>query len=119
MPPPVRLTDRATRTLDDLRASGHSIAWGRGSDGRTNFYWARITPNRTSAIRVAKAPDGDSLMGKVTMIIGEDPATHLIAGFADPLRFCPRCNTETSFDEDGPVVFACAADQAHLTVRPY
>ena len=94
------------------------MLWGRATNGRTTIYWARVTPAGTSAIRVVTATDVDSAMDKANLVLNEDPADHLVRGFADPLRYCPECTTETSFDPDGSVVFVCPTDAAHLTVRP-
>ena len=107
MPVSPRLTPSAAARLERMRAAGHSIRWGRGSDGRSAFYWARVTPNRTASERNVRAADGDALITKVEEVVSVDTAAHLVAALADPFRSCGLCGSELSFEGDGPELFAC------------
>lgn len=116
-----RLTTSAEILLDAVLAGGHSVQWGRGTDGRTTFYWARVTPHRSASVRNVRAGDSESLMAKVTDIASSDPSGHMVAGFADPLRHCDRCGSELSFDAEAAAVFACArasTEHGHTEITP-
>jgi len=116
-----RLTTSAEILLDAVLADGHSVQWGRGTDGRSAFYWARVTPHRSASVRNVRAGDSESLMAKVTDVAGSDPSGHMIAAFSDPLRHCERCGAELSFDAEAPAVFACArssTERGHTEVTP-
>lgn len=116
-----RLTPAASAHLERLRSEGHSIHWGRGSDGRSAFYWARVTPRSTATERNVRAADGDGLVTKVSGIIAADPSSHVVAALSDPLRSCPLCGAEPSFDPDGPSVLTCpkaGTEPGHLEVTP-
>jgi hypothetical protein len=112
MPVSPRLTAAAEARLERMQSEGHSIRWGRGSDGRSAFYWARVTPSRTASERNVRAADGDALITKVEEVVGADPASHLVAALSDPFRSCVLCESELSFNEDGTAVFACP--RSHL-----
>jgi hypothetical protein len=118
--PDPRLAPRAAGRVEALRAAGHSISFGRGHDGRSGFFWARINPRGTVVIRTARAGDGDTLVEKLQQIAAVDPGDHLVASFSDPLRSCSRCGSEFSFDEGADVVFRCPLDHTgpgHDSVR--
>jgi hypothetical protein len=114
-----RLTTSAEILLDAVLEAGHSVQWGRGTDGRTAFYWARVTPHRSASVRNVRAGDSESLMAKVTDVVASDPSGHMVAAFSDPLRHCARCGTELSFDAEASAIFACArasSERGHTQV---
>jgi hypothetical protein len=104
MPP---LAPSAAARLERLRNDGHTVHWGRGSDGRSGFYWARVTPRHTAIGRNVRAGDGDALITKVEDVVRTDAPSHVIAALSDPFRSCVSCQSELSFDGDGRTVFAC------------
>jgi hypothetical protein len=101
------LAPPAAAQLERLRADGHTVHWGRAGDGRSTFYWARVTPRGTAAGRNVRAGDGDALIVKVAEVASTEPASHVIAALSDPFRSCAGCGAELSFDGDGDTVFAC------------
>lgn len=116
-----RLTTSAEILLDAVLDAGHTVQWGRATDGRTAFYWARVTPHRSASVRNVRAGDGESLMAKVTDVASSDPSGHMVAAFSDPLRHCDRCGAELSFDAESAAVFACArasSEPGHTEVTP-
>jgi hypothetical protein len=118
--PDPRLAPRAATRLEALRAAGHSVSFGRGHDGRSGFFWARINPRGTVVIRTARAGDADTLVEKLQQIAALDPADHLVASFSDPLRSCSRCGSEFVFDEGSDVAFRCPLDHTgpgHDSIR--
>ena len=94
------------------------MAWGRGTDGRTTFFWARITPHRSVAVRVVTASDAVTLMDKAAFAANEDDSNQLVASLADPLRSCSVCGNELSFDPSGAAPFSCPMGDGHDAVRP-
>jgi hypothetical protein len=94
------------------------VAWGRGTDGRTTFFWARVTPHRSVAVRTVTATDVQTLMEKAGHAAGVDPGEQLIASLSDPLRSCRVCGAELSFDEASDRPFACPMGRGHDAVRP-
>jgi hypothetical protein len=113
-----RLTPTASARLERIRGGGHSVTWGRGTDGRTTFFWARVTPHRSVAVRVVTASDVQTLMEKAEHATGIDPADQLVASFADPLRSCRVCGSELSFDDGAETPFACPMGAGHDAVHP-
>ena len=116
-----RITASAEIQLDAVLAAGHSVQWGRATDGRTAFYWARVTPHRSATVRNVKAGDTESLMSKVSSVAAADPSTHMIGSFSDPLRNCELCGSELSFDSESPAIFRCArvgTEPGHSEVTP-
>ncbi|MDX1690734.1 MAG: hypothetical protein R3290_06905 [Acidimicrobiia bacterium] len=116
-----RITASAETLLDTVLAEGHSVQWGRATDGRTAFFWARVTPHRSASVRNVKAGDTDSLMAKVADVARSDPSGHVVGSFADPLRHCERCGAELSFDAESRAVFACAragTESGHTEIVP-
>jgi hypothetical protein len=108
--PDPRLAPPAAARLAELQSAGHSINWGRGHDGRSGFFWARINPKGSVVIRSARAGTGETLVDKLDQIAAAGPDSHLVASFSDPLRSCRRCGSEFVFDETSDVVFQCPLD---------
>jgi hypothetical protein len=113
-----RLTPTAAAELERLETAGHSVAWGRGTDGRTTFFWARITPHRSVGVRVVTAGDAVTLMDKAAYAAGIESSDQLVASLSDPLRTCSVCGSELSFDQSAQFPFACPMGSGHDAVRP-
>lgn len=116
MPTTPRLTPTAAAQLARLEAAGHSIAYGRGTDGRTSFFWARVTPRASVVVRTVTAGDAQTLMEKAAQTTEVPAGSQLVASFSDPLRSCRVCGAELSFD-DGDVIFACPRGEGHEVIR--
>jgi hypothetical protein len=101
-----------------MQAAGHSVAWGRGTDGRTTFFWARVTPRGTVVVRTVTAADAQTLMEKAGQAAGLDAEAQLVASFSDPLRSCSRCGAEMSFDGAAERPLACPRGAGHDFVVP-
>lgn len=104
-----------------MRADGHSIHWGRATDGRSAFYWARVTPRRTAGERNVRAADADGLVAKVHEIVTAPASEHVVAALSDPLRSCLSCGSQLSFEGGDTTVFACpraGTGPGHTVVRP-
>jgi len=120
VPATPRLTPAAAAALERMQAEGHSVHWGRAGDGRTAFYWARVTPRSTATGRNVRAADADGLVAKVEAVVRADPSSHVVAALSDPLRSCDLCGSELSFQGDEVIVFACPraeAEPGHTVVR--
>ncbi len=118
MPAQPRLTPTAAAELARIQDQGHSVIWGRGTDGRTTFFWARITPHRSVAVRVVTAGDAVTLMDKAAHAASEDGSRQLVSSLADPLRTCSICGSELSFDPSAATPFACPLGSGHDAVTP-
>lgn len=113
-----RLTPTAADRLARLRRAGHSVAYGRATDGRTTFFWARVTPHGSVVVRTVTAGDVQTLVEKAAHVTETDPGAQLVASFTDPLRSCRLCGAELSFDEgSGEDVFTCPRGAGHDVVR--
>ena len=120
MPSTSPLTPPAAAALVRIRGEGHTVHWGRAGDGRTAFYWARVTPRGTATGRNVRAADGDGLVARVEAVVGADPGGHVVAALSDPLRSCDRCGSELSFQGDEVIVFTCPradTEPGHTVVR--
>jgi len=94
------------------------VLWGRGTDGRTSFFWARVTPRGSVTVRTLRASDGLALVDKAVQAADADPSGQLVASLADPFRSCSTCGAEMSFENSAEAVFACPRGDGHDVIRP-